>query len=245
MTNEKLRAALDKVTKLRALGARATTQAEGEAAYAKAEAIIAKYQIDESQIEVNDPQRTETVSGSDEPLWSGKARKSWISILASALARIHGCAVVSGSTAWGSAYSCRIAGRPSDVVIVRYLFAWLHVEIERLSEREEGRAAKNAFRLGAVTGAVRAIRAAQGEVAAPVAAPIPGGSSFAMVLSSRADESMGVFEAEFGKKIKNHKGPTTTDRSGAYGRGREAGERLAPKHGLGSGGKTLALGSGS
>jgi hypothetical protein len=78
----------------------------------------------------------------------------------------------------------QIAGRPSDVTNVRYLFAWLTAEIDRLARKSgQGRAWLNSFRLGAALGAVKAMEAARQQVRAE-------STSTALArVDSRADEA--------------------------------------------------------
>jgi hypothetical protein len=231
MNDDKLKAALDKVTKLRALGDRATTQAEREACYAQAEAIIAKYQIDVAQIDASAGVMSESPERDpDGRLWSAKkgtrSRPTWLGQLANGIAQIHGCAVI-----WCGA-SLELAGRKSDLTIVRYLFAWLRVEIDRLAQSEEGRAAMNAFRLGAVAGVLRVMRASQRQESATASG---GTQSFAMVLSSRSD----IAKECFGKVYAGRSAHGSQDRSGAFGRGKVAGENLSPRPGLTAGGHKM------
>lgn len=233
--DERLKAALDKVTKLRALGDRATTQAEREAAYAQAEAIIAKYQIDVAQIEAHTNGAAEEMSLADDALWSGAQATSWVGMLGLRLANIHGCAAVWSRRA--DVTRLILAGRPSDVAIVRYMFAWLHGEIARLSEREHGKAAKNAFRLGATVGACDAMMRAQKQES-DAAAPVQGQGA-AMVLVSRAEAA----HVLFGKVGAASGGGISMSDDGAFLRGHRAGRDLSPRAGLSGGGHRM-LGSG-
>jgi hypothetical protein len=202
----------------------------------KAAALIAKYQIDEAQIETPDAQRNEEVAAEEEPLYREEKRnEKWRSILATGLAEAHGCAMIFVSVVGFTRY--RIAGRPSDVAIVRYLFAWLHVEIARLSEREHGRAAKNAFRVGAVFGVLRAMeRARVKEVAAA-----PAGQTVALATVDRVQMSLDALTG--GKKTRSGSAPSVVDR-GALARGFVAGSAIAPKPALSTSSGALLLGDG-
>lgn len=235
--DDKLKSVLDKIAKLRALAAGATTQAEAEAAAAQAAALIAKYQIDEAQIEMPDTARTEEVGAEEEPLWTEKKRnEKWRSILATGLSEAHGCAMIFVSVVGFTRY--RIAGRPSDVAIVRYLFAWLHVEIARLSMTEHGKAARNAFRVGAVFGVLRAMaQARRTEVAAA-----PTGQTMALATVDRVQMSLDALTN--GKKIKSGSVPSLVDR-GALARGFVAGSAIAPKPALATVDGTLLLSDGA
>ena len=230
--NEKLQKVMQKVVQLRALAARAGTQAEAETAAAQAESLIAKYQIDEASIVSSDV--AESIEQHD-PLWSGKLNETWRGSLCAGLTKIHGCAVVASRTKGITTYM--IAGRKSDVEIVRYLFAWLTVEIERLATSEHGRSNRTAFRCGAATGVIRAMRAAR-EEEVKVA---PTGASAAIVLSTRHDESMAHLQKVLGGAFRS--GGARRVASGAYQRGISAGGSLSPRSALTSG-STKLLGSG-
>lgn len=229
----KLQSVLDKIARLRALAAGATTQAEAENAAAQAAALIAKYQIDEAQIEMPDTVRLEEIGAEEEPLWTEEKRnEKWRSILATGLSEAHGCAMIFVSVVGFTRY--RIAGRPSDVAIVRYLFAWLHAEIARLSMTERGKAARNAFRVGAVFGVLRAM--AQSRRAEVGAAPT--GQTMALATVDRVKMSLDALTN--GKKLKSGHVPSVIDR-GALARGFVAGGAIAPKQALTAGDGTLLL----
>ncbi len=244
--DDKLKSVLDKIAKLRALAAGAGTPAEAEAAAAQAAALIAKYQIDEAQVEMAGGQAPEEV-GEGDVLWQQQGTDDkWRSMLASGLARDHGCAVtVMTRSRFSKARTVlyRIAGRPSDVAIVRYLFAWLHHEIARLSERERGRAAKNAFRLGAVVGVIDAMKKAREQTQAANAAH---GQTVALAVVDRATASMDYFKAQAaaaGRKVYTARAPVVAD-GGAFENGIAAGENLAPRPGLTAADARPMLGSG-
>lgn len=212
-----LRSVMDKVIKLRELAARATTAAEADAAAGAAAALIAKYQIDEADL---GPSGAETAADIDEdpdPLFRARRVDGWRSVLCAGLAKDHGC------FAYNNAVGLHVVGRHADMGLVRYLFAWLSTEIVRLSMVERGRAAQNAFRLGATIGALRAMRAAREKVVAEA----PTGASLAMVLVDR------VTAAKLWKQSANPSArysgggrAATSDRSGAIKRGIEAGGRI-------------------
>jgi hypothetical protein len=230
--NEKLAKVMQKIVNLRALAARAGTQAEAETAAAQAEALLAKYQIDEASIVSSDV--AESIEQHD-PLWTGKLNETWRGSLVAGLSKDHGCAAVAARDGKGITY--RIAGRKSDVEIVRYVFAWLTVEIERLAQREKGRAGKTAFRCGVATGVLQAMRAARAEEVKAA----PTGTNAAIVLSSRADESMNFLQKSLGGRFKN--GSKARVAPDAYARGLSAGAGISNRSAL-TGGSTRLLGSG-
>lgn len=221
--NEHLQKVMQKVAHLRALAARAGTQAEAETAAAQAETLIAKYQLDEATIETSTT-REEHVSEED-PIWSGTRSDRWRGSLCAGLCKDHGCAAIASKRDGKVIY--RIAGRPSDIAIVRYLFAWLSSEIERLSKREDGRSAQNGFRVGAVVGVLQAMRASRAQEVKAA----PQGTSAAMVIVSHAEESLDYLKGVMGGKFRNV--PTRRVDSGSFERGKAAGANLAPRQALG------------
>lgn len=234
---------IEKVRKLRALAANAGTLAEAEAAAAQAEAIIARYRLEEAQLGIDDASRVEAVGVDDTPLWVGGERvPNWLGWLSSALAKHYGCLAFTDVTTGpgGTTKSFKIVGRPSDVQVVRYMFTWLSAEIDRLSYGERGRSAMNAFRLGAVDGICSTLTAAQKEVESA-----PEAAGAAMVLASRADEAQAYAYRVF--RLRERKGGVSYyDETGAFARGRAAGEGLHLGDALGGGGtSTRSLGAGT
>lgn len=221
-------ALMARVVALRELAARATTPGEREAALSQAAGIVAKYQIDEASLPTSDTTRAADVVEEADPLFVTSGRlATWRSVLARNLCDLHGCAVLRESTQDG--VTVRIAGRRNDVEVVRYFWAWLTYEIERLAEREHG-SAKNSFRMGAAVGAVRAMRAASRQTQAAAG---ERGASVALVLVGRAEQSLAIL-AE-GGKVGGGKARRFGGDSDAFGRGIAAGEKLQAKTGLGSG----------
>jgi hypothetical protein len=233
---------VDLVAQLRSLAARASTQAEAEAAFAAAERIVARYQIDEARIDQVDAAHAEEPIEAEEPLWTGKSTKVWLNMLANGLCNDHGCSLVIHRRTLGRQTMStvfRFAGTPKDLELVRYLFAWLHVEIDRLARREHGIAAINAFRVGAVVGVLRAMREArQVEVKQHI-----DGDSVAMVLVERSERSFLVLKEKIRGKLGKSSGPSLHN-ADAFNRGTKAGEGMSSKHGLAAGSGHLALGQG-
>ena len=150
-TSDKIKSIIEKIAHLRALASKAGTQAEAEAAAGMAEKLIAQYEIEEADLEARGDQASENVEEAD-PLhvYAGTNAEGWRGSLAHGLANVHGCFSYQSHDA-GKAVQ-KIAGRPSSVAIVRYLFGWLCYEIERLAQNERGRSARHAFKMGAVSG---------------------------------------------------------------------------------------------
>lgn len=211
-----------KVAALRELAARAGTQAEADAAAAQAEAIIARYQLDEAEIDAASGERAEAIG--EEEMTSGRLDK-WRSMLIGALSKDHGCYGYMSTvrTVTGSTHGSKIVGRASDIAIVRYMYAWLTVEIVRLSQREHGRAAQNAFRLGAALGVIEAMRAARKATVAEHCTS----TGAAMVLASRYDEALAWLKAAQAPNVKWRSAGNATMRDrDAFVRGQAAGAAI-------------------
>jgi hypothetical protein len=218
-----LESVIEKVKKLRALAANAGTLQEAETAAALAETLIAKHRLDEAQIEADGGRPSEPINEEVEPLWSSTTRdESWRAKLAGGLTRHYGCfwfrsVTTQGRKTVSNVY--RIIGRPSDVAIVRHMFAWLTAEIARLSRRERGRSGQNAFRLGAVSGLLSALESSAQKVERAHR------GSAAIVLASRAAEATAAAKV-LHPNIESTVRPTYYSDPGAYSRGREAGEGM-------------------
>jgi hypothetical protein len=141
--------ALEKAKKLLRLSQSANPH-EAALAASRAQEIIDRFKIESISLDLEDKQ---SAPKPDEPIKdfrsdplddSGRA-ETWKYRLAMEIAKQNQCKL----------YSCRgicIIGRPSDATAVRYLFAWLSREIERLARQHcagYGRNYYNNFRIGA------------------------------------------------------------------------------------------------
>lgn len=224
---------LDKVRKLRNLAAGASTLAEAEAAAAQAEAIIARYRLDEAQIGLDGAAVPTDVEAAEEPLYSSGRPNGelWRESFANLLAEHYGCAVYSTRDSNGHSV-IRIVGRDSDVTIVRYMFAWLTTEIERLSLSEWGRSARHSFRMGAVVGLADTLEATQKKVT-----PLSQMRA-ALALVDQKNQA-----AEFLRRSVKLRPKSAKYRGGdAYERGKKAGAKIHLGAGLGSGTPTKRIG---
>lgn len=100
----------------------------------------------------------------DDPV-ENKGRDSWKWRLLSPLAELNQC------KGYGKAGTLCLIGRPSDVATVRYLYAWLAGEIDRLAGKHcvgNGRTYWNNFRIGAVDTVIERLKAQQAETFAAV-----------------------------------------------------------------------------
>jgi uncharacterized protein DUF2786 len=216
-------AILDKIRKLLALSKSANAN-EAAAAAAAAQRLMQEHRIAEAELETGGP--TETAQLAADPIDRfGKRSILWKELLCGSLVRLHGCKCWKVSN-WTGPNVCerklQIVGRPSDIASVRYLYAWLTSEIERLAQRDaRGRGAKYAasYRWGAVRGAIAAMRAADTAVRSEA-------NPAALVkLDARATEAEAASAAIASNIKPAHKSSAQFDADG-YTRGVAAGRGL-------------------
>lgn len=158
-----LESVIRKVQALRDLAARAGTIHEAQAAAAQADALLQKHRLTEAEIEASGCVVAEGIVDDDRPVVDGKRLDSWRTRLAATVAEHYGCVAHSTRRYQGghqASVELKIAGRPSDIEIVRYMFAWLSAEVTRLAAREPA-GARHLFKHGAVTGVDETLVAAR------------------------------------------------------------------------------------
>jgi hypothetical protein len=245
---------IEKIAKLRRL-AMSTNINEAAAAAAAADRLMQEHGIAEAQLEAAGEAPKETPTEEPTPLafWIGNHVPQWQLQLGARLVHHYGCACYTdrsrrkvGLDQWERGRTLNIVGRPSDLASVRYMYAWLVLEIEGLAQRNRGngRAWINSFRLGAVRGVIEAMRAEKEKVMAETRqnAPIASANTCAalVLIDNRAKAAIAARDALHTnlKGGRSSRGPSDGD---GYGAGREAGARLGAQHkGLSSGG-TRAL----
>jgi len=118
---------IDKVKALRRLSEnKSATPAEAASAAARVQELMLKHKLSEAQVR----DAREGVEWWPEPLWVGKKRSPWRSILATGVAHANGCRILHGVLP-GTPRRLTIIGKQSDAEVVRYLYAYLEREIER------------------------------------------------------------------------------------------------------------------
>jgi hypothetical protein len=145
---------VDRLRKLLAL-TRSSNQHEAAAAAARAAELMAEHQVHTAMLE-----QAERAPVDEQCIDENGRAVNWKGILASGIAYSFGCAMF-----WRSDYDTghrrsriMIVGRPDDVAAVRYTYAYLCNELDRLADVEwrentlfthGARRFKNAFRVGA------------------------------------------------------------------------------------------------
>lgn len=141
--------AISKVQKLLRL-AQSDNPNEAGLAAARAQEIMDRYSIEAGALayEQGAAPQEDIKDFKLDPLMGDEPRSTWRGRLVHVVCTSNGCRAYGLST---GGYS--IVGRPSDVSTVRYLFAWMRREVDRLANRDckgYGRTFSNNFRIGVV-----------------------------------------------------------------------------------------------
>lgn len=140
---------LEKIKRLLALSQSSNVH-EAAAAMAAAAKLMAEHDVAEAELE-SSPELEEAPELQTLIDDSGARLSYWKAALSHMLVKAHDCR---GFTTWtlDNKRVYRIAGRPSQIATVRYLYAWLVLEITRLTEVSgfKGVTSRNSFRIGAV-----------------------------------------------------------------------------------------------
>ncbi len=140
---------LERARALRALRDGAATKGEAEAAAHALAALIEKHRLDEAEAEgqAGGVPAEEIVVDEIAPLLTYKrmsTETAWRFALLEALAEHHGVAVYRRADHYRRSdtgrrtvtYALVLSGRASDIAIVRYMYAWLEADMDRLGNRE-------------------------------------------------------------------------------------------------------------
>lgn len=163
---------IDKVRKLRALAENAAATVEEAATAARtAELLIQKHALEEAELGAVSQEVLEAIVDDGSPLtdW-GKRQKVWQNVLLHALAQNYNCSNVLKRK--DGALNIYTIGRPSDIAIMRYQFAYFVLELTRLSHlmapdnlgRGSGKTWYNSFYHGAVDAIISSLKSAREEV---------------------------------------------------------------------------------
>ncbi len=219
---ERLARVIDKVRKLRALATSSNVH-EAATAAAAAERLLLEHELSEAEIGAGDEPRERAELAGEYLDSHGANVTRWRSNLAHYLAHVHGCTAwiepVWSEEAGNTSWKVRIAGRPSDVAIARYLHTWLTAEILRLVASEgkgRGRSWRNSYGWGAVLGIREQMARARAEVRAAAT------STALAVVDARLAEAVALAPA----KLRTMGTPAPVRHRDAVERGRRAGEAL-------------------
>ena len=233
---------IDKVKKLLRLSTSDNVN-EAAAAAARAQALMEEHRIDQAMFDVSDdggeaPEaEEEIVDHESDPVEVGRSIASWKGQLLLAVCAVNACKSYRGHQAHEGRYvrSLCIIGRPSDVAMVKHLYAYLAHEIDRLCLKANfgyGRTWMNSFRLGAVREVFRRLKLVAAE-AQRDRRKVLGGDSKALAVLDRALVRIEQRSADVEKWVeqnmdlrKRSGGRSRHDRDG-YAAGMEAGRSIS------------------
>ncbi len=184
MSNMTIQEAMAKVTKLLRLS-ESSEPHEAALAAQRAQEILTRYNIDRAALSLDgtesEPEEEIQNFTDRAPLDEANARlATWKTVLANRLAPANQCAVYVSGSAIG------IVGRASDVEKVRYMYALLVRETERLTDRHGkgcGQRWRNSFRYGVVAAIAEKLAQTAAKVASDMRAESTGN---ALVLVNQA-----------------------------------------------------------
>lgn len=132
----KINSVIDKVQKLLALS-KSSNVNEATAAAAAANKLIDQYRLSEADIATSDTEIDPLIEDDGFIYETGRI-VPWKSSLVITLAKHYGCALFNSTHFPNGRQVSRykLVGRTSDIQITKYMFNWLMMECQRLSEKE-------------------------------------------------------------------------------------------------------------
>lgn len=238
---------VDKVRKLLRLSTSSNAH-EAALAAAKAQELIDRHQLAQVTLELETPTSVAALEPiqnfHDAPLDRPTRLDQWRGRLASCLARANACRI------YFFGPRIMLIGRASDAETVRYLYAWLVQEVDRLAEADgagKGRTWRNNFRHGVVDG-INAQLKRQRQTFAETMRHEASGNAHALVRVNQALARMNDRQCEVDAWMREHlnlaarrSSPINYD-AAARDAGRQAGASIAigkARRGLSSGTKRL------
>lgn len=190
---------IERARKLHALQKRAATPGEANAAARALAKLIARHRLDSAALD-----EPEEFAKPDEPLFAGQRIPPWKEDLADTLCRHYGVfLIVRYSPSRDSLKKYIMCGTPDDVGCVRFMYALLSIDAERLARRATlglGRRATRSWRLGFVHGIDAQLVAARREAAEQRAQERAEPSSKALMrLDGRLARAQEHYESTAGK----------------------------------------------
>lgn len=195
---------IDKIQKLLALSTSSNVN-EAATAAALTQELMTRHQIEVADIEYH-TSKDGDVQVENEELVREKSYIPWKVSLAAGIAKANGCSAYTQNIYPGSStkklVATRFIGTKSSISVVRYMYAYLVREIDRLaSENRKGhdRIWLKSFRLGAVAAITTRLVQASKEVAKEAT---PGALVVIDKTTSKVEEACSALGLKEGRKIK-------------------------------------------
>lgn len=258
--------ALEKIKKLLALS-QSNNPNEAAAAAAAASRIAQQHRISQAEIESAMNTNAEGIRIDKEPIYKFKKEVQWKASLLNALVSFYGCYMYRDTFDWGPVknekvvrkkdesghtdwvkeyvyawkeYGFCIAGRDSDIQIVRFMFSWISVEFTRLSVidcKGKGKSYSNSWLMGAVDGLRQQLRELKETMKQE--AQKNNQSSAMVLLDARGLEARQFTEAAIKLVTRKIAANNTSYDSGAFYKGREKGKNIHLGKHMGSASRAL------
>lgn len=188
---------IEKVQKLLALS-KSSNANEAMTAAAIANKLIEQHRLSEADLNGDD-----VIVEDHDPIYHTGRVTQWKKYLAVSLAHHYGCAIYNSYELNKRKYSqFKLFGRQSDIDIAKYMFNWLVVKCQELSDKHakgKGHVYVSSYCLGFASGVIAKLKESKNEAQ-------DGASSSAITLiNSRTDESIKVLKntIEFNGKDSN------------------------------------------
>jgi hypothetical protein len=228
-----------------------TNPNEAAVAAAQAEAIMQRYQLERAVVDEERggelaPDEGIDAFEDDAALFASGRIPSWKLLLASGLADVNACSLLLSKRApkihkgeRNAVTLVNIIGRPSDVAVLRYVYAFAEREIDRLAReavqggRVAGRTGGNNYRVGAVRAVLDTVRDQKAKTRADFVREHGDRGRAALVKIDEGAAALDAFMREkYGKMGRHRYGGAARD-DGAQRAGYRAGKRISLNAGLG------------
>lgn len=245
----------NKIRKLLALGERAGTEAEANAAMNAAHRLLAEYNLDMDSILASSGEKMEAII-TDDSTPSNLRNTAWVDSIWGAISRLYFCeAFFRTKHATKERFYC-VMGKPSNIAIVKYIAQYLVNTCEELAI-DEGREAAQEMADEGVTLNIRAWRGsfkvgfsnricirAREAIEAAKAGKIEGSNGRALVLTPLYDkekQAVELYKKEQGMKLKYSRRSMSVRSTSGFQAGSNAAQNVNIS-GNGIGGKPSSAG---
>jgi len=222
---------IDKVQKLLALS-KSSNANEAAAAAAAANKLIDQYRLSEADLEIQG-QAEEPIEEDGGYIYESGRITPWKSSLAINLAKHYGV-YLWNDCHWPSGRMVtryRLVGRKSDITVCKYMYNWLSLECQRLSDlhtKGRGKVAANSFCLGFVKGVMIQLDASRKDLE-------QAASSGAMIKINAREDAAKAFAHSLRKLVSRAKSSHSQIDPGAFAAGKSRGENIHLGSSLGGG----------
>jgi hypothetical protein len=136
--NTKLQAVIEKIKRLRSLANSTNTMHEATTAAALAASLLDQYRLSEADIETTNDATLDPMMEDDHYIYTSGRITQWKVSLIGILVKHYGLAWFNDNTRETGRKVSRykLIGKKSDLEIVNYMYAWLLMECQRLSDQE-------------------------------------------------------------------------------------------------------------